>query len=281
MQSCVWKMVLRLPRRIVPPMCVLLPSGIKMTAGFFVSGSISVECASDRPRTFRAYSITIHCIPRQIPRYGTLFSRAYLAAIIFPSVPRPPKPPGTKMPCAFLTLSQAASYLDTSSLFVSSSKSLASTHNKSSLRSHAMELCSKALVTDKYESPKPVYFPTSAMVTGVVTASHFFARYSHCCMSGSAYGSCSWDMIFLSASCSSITSGTCQILLTSHKLMIHFGFTWQNSASLSMTLCSSGCFERHASMCGDNPAERNAWIECCVGLVFCSPTAPTTGTSDT
>ena len=44
---------------------------------------------------FRAASITAICMPKQIPRYGILFSRAYLAALILPSVPRSPKPPGT------------------------------------------------------------------------------------------------------------------------------------------------------------------------------------------
>ncbi|KAJ0853375.1 hypothetical protein HanRHA438_Chr14g0650461 [Helianthus annuus] len=75
-----------------------------MTQGCLVSGSNSVLFAFLRPRTDRAYSITAICIPRQIPRYGTLFSRAYLAAIIFPSTPRSPKPPGTTTASAAYTL---------------------------------------------------------------------------------------------------------------------------------------------------------------------------------
>jgi len=41
--------------------------------------------------------MTATCMPRQIPRYGTLFSRAYWTAVILPSTPRRPKPPGTRM----------------------------------------------------------------------------------------------------------------------------------------------------------------------------------------
>ena len=39
-------------------------------------GSNSVELAPASPQTWRAYSITAHCIPRQIPKYGTCSSRA-------------------------------------------------------------------------------------------------------------------------------------------------------------------------------------------------------------
>ncbi|VDO13769.1 unnamed protein product [Brugia timori] len=60
--------------------------------------SNSVELAPLIPQTFRANSITAHCIPRQIPKNGILFSRAYLHTAIFPSTPRPPNPPGTTIP---------------------------------------------------------------------------------------------------------------------------------------------------------------------------------------
>src|SRR4030067_581540 len=49
------------------------------------------------PGTCRAYSITASGIPRQMPRYGILFSREKRIAAIFPSVPRLPKPPGTRI----------------------------------------------------------------------------------------------------------------------------------------------------------------------------------------
>ena len=57
-----------------------------------MEGFISVECASDFPITLRANSITAHCMPRQIPKKGIPFSRAYLIVEIFPSIPRFPKP---------------------------------------------------------------------------------------------------------------------------------------------------------------------------------------------
>ena len=60
-------------------------------------GAISVECASLRPQTLRANSITATCMPRQMPRYGMRFSRAYWIAWILPSMPRSPKPPGTRI----------------------------------------------------------------------------------------------------------------------------------------------------------------------------------------
>ena len=57
------KNVRREPRRIVPPMCVFEPSGMKITTGCGVSGFISVEFAPFQPRINRAYSITATCMP--------------------------------------------------------------------------------------------------------------------------------------------------------------------------------------------------------------------------
>ncbi|GAH69426.1 unnamed protein product, partial [marine sediment metagenome] len=37
--------------------------------------------------TFRASSITAHCIPKQIPKKGILFSLAYFTVSILPSIP--------------------------------------------------------------------------------------------------------------------------------------------------------------------------------------------------
>ena len=50
------------------------------------------------PARLRAASITAICMPKQMPKYGTLRSRANCAARILPSAPRSPKPPGTRMP---------------------------------------------------------------------------------------------------------------------------------------------------------------------------------------
>ena len=61
-------------------------------------GSISVECASVKSKTFLANSMTAICIPRQIPKNGKLFSLAYLTAMILPSTPLMPKPGATSNP---------------------------------------------------------------------------------------------------------------------------------------------------------------------------------------
>ena len=94
------------PKRIVPPiseflfLCSFFPeislhSVINAMIGCFVFELNSVLWAPLSFKTFLAYSIRATCIPKQIPRYGILFSRAYLQARIIPSTPLSPKPPGT------------------------------------------------------------------------------------------------------------------------------------------------------------------------------------------
>jgi hypothetical protein len=75
-------------------------SGISIRQGYLVPASNSVLLASFRPRTDRANSMMATCIPRHMPRYGTLFSLAYLAARILPPTPPWPQPPGTRTPSA-------------------------------------------------------------------------------------------------------------------------------------------------------------------------------------
>ena len=58
----------------------------------------SEELASNILHTLRAYSITAHCKPRQIPRNGILFTLKCSIADIFPSIPLYPKPPGMITP---------------------------------------------------------------------------------------------------------------------------------------------------------------------------------------
>ena len=110
--DCSVKSVGRLPRRMLPPMIFLSISGMKTTA-LVALGSCenSSDVASVIPHTARAYSIVATCIPKQIPKYGILFSRAHLAARIMPSIPRLPNPPGTKIPLAVQTLFHASWYL--------------------------------------------------------------------------------------------------------------------------------------------------------------------------
>jgi hypothetical protein len=61
-------------------------------------GPNSVEEASASPAWFRAASITAICIPKQMPKNGTLRWRAKRTASIIPGVPRSPNPPGTRIP---------------------------------------------------------------------------------------------------------------------------------------------------------------------------------------
>ena len=83
------------------------------------------------------------------------------------------------------------------------------------------------------------------------------------------------------APCDCSSSGTLQMFLTSCIVSTCEAGTWQKSASLSRTAGSSGASERQARKLGAMPSERSTLTECCVGLVFCSPTTPRTGTSET
>ena len=108
-----------------------------------MSLSISVELAFFRPQTFLAYSTTASCIPKHKPRYGMLFSRAYLIVAIFPSMPESPKPPGTIIPS---TLSRLDIF---SGCF---SKSFESIHSISGDTLLFQAACFTASITEIYES---------------------------------------------------------------------------------------------------------------------------------
>ena len=64
------------------------------------------------PSRLRAASITAICMPKQMPKNGTLRSRANLTAWILPSVPRSPKPPGTRMPLHVLEMADGVVALE-------------------------------------------------------------------------------------------------------------------------------------------------------------------------
>mmetsp|Transcript_67541 Transcript_67541/g.161225 ORF Transcript_67541/g.161225 Transcript_67541/m.161225 type:complete len:209 (+) Transcript_67541:558-1184(+) len=162
MQSSDFSIVRRVPRRMVPPMWVLDPSGMNITTGFLHVLLNSSELASDHPSTLRAISITAHCIPRQIPRNGFFSSRANRHARTLPITPRSPKPPGTRMPWHFFSWSIA---ILCTSLAADSSRSSAHTHTISSFRFAEIAACWRALVTERYASVPDVYLPTSAIWT--------------------------------------------------------------------------------------------------------------------
>lgn len=67
MQFSGWNTVSLFPSLIVPPNGPWLCSGISITTGEVVSGSISVELASFFNKTFLANSITAVWNPKQIP----------------------------------------------------------------------------------------------------------------------------------------------------------------------------------------------------------------------
>jgi hypothetical protein len=58
----------------------------------------SVLVAPSIPAWFLAASMQAICIPRQIPKKGTRRSLAKWTLAILPSLPRSPKPPGTRIP---------------------------------------------------------------------------------------------------------------------------------------------------------------------------------------
>ena len=64
--------------------------------GYFVFLLNSVLLAFFKFKIFLENSIIAICIPKQIPKYGSLFSLAYLQAIIIPSIPLLPNPPGIR-----------------------------------------------------------------------------------------------------------------------------------------------------------------------------------------
>mmetsp|Transcript_6492 Transcript_6492/g.19583 ORF Transcript_6492/g.19583 Transcript_6492/m.19583 type:complete len:226 (-) Transcript_6492:324-1001(-) len=117
------------------------------------------------------------------------------------------------------------------------------------------------------------------MVTLSCRLSHLTALSSHL----SICRSCGGERLSClhSALCtpwSLITRGTCQMLDTSLRFITWVGLTWQKSASFSFTLCSRGSLLLQAKKVGVIPTDLSTWTLCCVGLVFCSPTTPRTGT---
>ena len=60
---------------------------------------------TEKFKTFFENSITIICIPKQRPKYGSLYSRQNFAALIIPDIPLSPKPGATISPEATNTWS--------------------------------------------------------------------------------------------------------------------------------------------------------------------------------
>ena len=124
--------------------------------GSFVCGSNSVDEASVSPSTLRAYSMTMHCSPRQRPSTGSPVVRACDSAPSLPSMPRMPKPPGTQIASTPASCAAAPSGVSQASDGI---------HRTSTRASWAMPPCRSASVTDRYASGRSMYLPTSPTVT--------------------------------------------------------------------------------------------------------------------
>ena len=116
---------------------------------------ISVLCAFERPMTLRANSITAHCIPRQIPKNGILFSRKYFIVVIFPSIPRSPKPGATKIPSKSFKRS-----FTLSEVIFSEDR-----WERLTLHSFSAPACMNASLIDLYASGSSTYLPMSPILT--------------------------------------------------------------------------------------------------------------------
>mmetsp|Transcript_128515 Transcript_128515/g.333152 ORF Transcript_128515/g.333152 Transcript_128515/m.333152 type:complete len:285 (-) Transcript_128515:671-1525(-) len=201
-------------------------------------------------------------------------------------MPRSPKPPGTKMPCAALKrASQSWTRCRAlSSLPSGSSKSVASTHWMLSFRPISIAAWCRAAMTDWYASLPPLlYFPTKAITTSSEESA------ASTCLANLLQSSSDRKPLSLFANvdrrvsrrssprtplsrptmcCSARTLGTWNKLFTScaprmraagmlHWLAIFFFVDSSRGRALRQTM-TSGC----------TPSASKAFAECCVGLVF-------------
>ena len=180
------------------------------------------------------------CIPRQRPRNGTLFSRAYLIAVILPSIPRSPNPPGTRIPCTSPSTSAT----------LSSFSSSESTHLIFTVACWKIPPCFKASTTEIYASCSWIYLPTSAISTSL------FGLRSACTISIQSVRSGSGQSSFRHSHATwarfsfSIASGASYKYSTSRFCSTHFFGTLQNNAILSRIWRSSSCSVRHTIISG-------------------------------
>ena len=167
------------PRRIVPPRsdsslrfstrpARSYHSVMSATTGFCVSGSNSVLFASARPATSRANSITASCMPRQMPRYGVFDSRAYWIALILPSVPRRPKPPGTSTASRCFRPSTPSASICSESMY-----------SMLTFVDVWMAAWRSASISDLYDSVSSTYLPTMPIVTSLFGFSSFSTSFDH------------------------------------------------------------------------------------------------------
>ena len=163
------------PKRIVPPkFLILFCSSIIAIIGLHVLSLNSSELASVSFRTFLAYSITDNCIPRQIPKKGIFFSLAYLIAIIIPSIPLEPKPPGTTIALYFFKM-----LITFFSVIVSES-----TTSTLTLTLFLYPACFKLSITEIYASSNLIYLPTKQTVISSLILLILLIIFSHSLLLG-------------------------------------------------------------------------------------------------
>ena len=251
-----------MPSRIVPPISATRRwSGMRSITGFTESGSNSVELALVKPATFRAISITINCIPKHRPRYGTFFSRAYWAAEIIPSIPLEPNPPGTTIPHAYSRNLSGPSFSIISD----------GIQFKRTARSCPSAAWFKASLTEIYASGKSAYLPTIAISIGFLGVFILSTRLLHFSKWRTFLGRFN-ELIILSPipACESI-NGTSYIVSTVCKAITLSWSTSQKRAIFS--LMSSGTNSSHLQIIqsGWIPILRSSFTLCWVGFVFNSP----------
>ena len=245
--------------------------GMKSITLCLHSSQNSPECASVIPATCRANSITLICIPRQIPKYGTLFSLAYLAAFIIPSIPRLPKPPGTIIPSASLSISP---------VFSSVSFSLSIQLISISV-SREYPACRRASATERYASCSFTYFPTRAILTLCRRFSIFLTSSCHSPRSGSG------ALIFSSRQTTpenpdfSSMSGAMYRFGSVRFSITQSGFTLQNIDILRNIDSSRGSSHLRTIISGLIPIPCSSFTECWVGFDLCSSEPRRNGTSVT
>ncbi len=169
-------------------------SSIISITGSLEVGSISVEWAFLIPKIFLANSITAICIPRQIPKNGNPFSLAYFTAVIFPSIPRWPKPGATNKPSRPASLSPTLSS-------VMNSEWIYCTCTLHSLIAPAWTKDSRI---DLYASCNSTYLPINPIVTFDWGFFNLFKNSFHFPNSGSLLLSISSFFMTISSSFSSI-----------------------------------------------------------------------------
>ena len=244
---------------------------MKSITRFFFCRVNSREFASLRPQTERAYSITLTCMPRQMPKYGTLFSRAQRHAQIMPSMPRLPNPPGTSTPA------QSPSSFGA----VSSVTSSLSIQTISTAVPSLKPACASASTMDIYASCRRIYLPQMAMRTVLCVLCTLLTISTHSVRSGSWPLRRRWRQATRSSpSCCNI-SGASYSEESVRFSMTQSGLTLQNSAILRLRSSSIGSSTRATITSGAMPMACNSLTECCVGFDLNSPDACRNGTSVT